>query len=148
MKKIILLVLALILTACTSSATTEFDKNLAKWQAAKITHYRYSLSVGCFCAFMDQMPVNIEMKDGEIVSVTSTNGNAITATDDLYEILQSYAGMDMLFNQVKAASENADKVEVTYNPTNGFPTSITIDLIEEAVDDELYITVGDFKVLE
>ncbi len=148
MKKIILLVLTLILTACTSSAATEFDKNLAKWQAAKITHYSYSLSVSCFCAFMDQMPVKIEMKDGEIVSVTVTNGNVITSTDDLYLILKSYAGMDMLFNQVKAASENADKVEVTYNPSNGFPTSIAIDQIEDAVDDELYITVGDFKILE
>lgn len=148
MKKIILLVLTLILIACSSKASTEFDKNLAKWQAAKITHYSYSLSVSCFCAFMDQMPVAIEMKDGEIVSITSTNGEVITSTNDLYSILKSYAGMDMLFNQVKAALESADKVEVTYNPDNGFPTSIAIDQIEGAVDDELYITLGDFKVLE
>ena len=148
MKKTILLFLIFVLAACSSAAQTDFDKNLAKWQAANITHYRYSLNVGCFCPFMDQMPVTIEMKDGKIVSFTSPGGAPITPEDSLYQILQSYAGMDMLFNQAKLALENADKVEVAYNPENGFPTTLNIDVSEQISDDETYITVGDFEILK
>jgi hypothetical protein len=148
MKKIILLVLTVILTACSGRASTEFDKNLAKWQDAKVTHYRYTLFIGCFCAFTEDMPVTIEVNNGEIVSITSTNGNAINPGDAPYESVKYYADMDLLFNQLKDSLDKADKVEMTYDPTYGFPTSIAIDQVEQAVDDELYITVDNFEILK
>ena len=148
MKKIILLVLALILTACSASASTEFDKNLVKWQDANIAHYRYDIFVSCFCAFRDDMPMIIEVNNGEIVSITSAKGNIITPSDSLYEVVKNYAGMDALFTQLKDASAEADKVEVTYDPTYGFPAILAIDQIEQAMDDELYITVDNFEILK
>jgi hypothetical protein len=30
---------------------TEFEKNRQTWQDSGITHYRFSLNIGCFCAF-------------------------------------------------------------------------------------------------
>ncbi|HMX18065.1 MAG TPA: DUF6174 domain-containing protein [Anaerolineales bacterium] len=148
MKKLILLLLALILTACSAGTLNEFDKNLAKWEAAKITHYRYDVAIGCFCAFRDDMPMTIEINNGEIVSITSVKGNIITPSDDLYDVVKSYAGMEALFEQLKGAFEDADRVEVIYDTVNGYPTSIAIDQIEAAVDDELYISVENFEVLK
>lgn len=148
MKKITLLILAFILSACSIRATTEFDKNLTKWQNAKVTHYRYNLFIGCFCAFTEEMPVTIEVNNGEIVSITSIKGNVINPDDVPYESVKYYADMSQLFDQLKDSLDQADKVEVTYDPTYGFPTSIAIDQIKQAMDDELYITVDNFKILE
>jgi hypothetical protein len=49
---------------------------------------------------------------------------------------------------LKTASEEADEVVVVYDTTYGFPTSITIDQIKEATDDELYVTVENFEILQ
>ena len=56
--------------------------------------------------------------------------------------------MDTLFTQLKDALTEADKVEVTYDPTYGFPAILAIDQIEQAMDDELYITVDNFEILK
>jgi hypothetical protein len=87
MKKITLLILALILTACSAGATTDFDKNLAKWNDANISHYRYQLFIGCFCPFAGDMPLTIEVKDGEIVSMTRFDGTPISETDPSYAFM-------------------------------------------------------------
>ena len=94
------------------------------------------------------MPMTVEINNGEIVSITSAKGNIITPSDSLYEVVKNYAGMDALFTQLKDASAEADKVEVTYDPTYGFPTILAIDQIEQAMDDELYITVDNFEILK
>jgi hypothetical protein len=148
MKKIILAALTLILTACSFTASRAYEQNLSKWQDAKINHYRYSLSVGCFCAFREEMPVTVEVLDGEIVSITSVKGTLIDSTDPSYSTIEYYATIDRLFSQLKSALDEADEVATTYDPIYGFPTSISIDQIKQAVDDELFITVDHFEILK
>ncbi len=148
MKKIIFAVLTIILTACSFTASSEYDQNLGKWQDAKITHYRYTLSIGCFCAFRGDMPVTVEVSNGEVVSIISATGAAIDSADPSYSSIEYYATMDRLFTQLKSALDEADEVAAVYNSTYGFPTSVSIDQIKEAVDDELFITVENFEVLE
>jgi len=150
MKKIILLTLSLILAACSfgSAAGSEFDKNKALWEDANISHYRYVLSVSCFCVFMDEMPVTIEVKDDQVVSITSVKGTLIDSSDTvLYPVVQPYATIDNLFEQLKSAQAEAEEVSVVYDTTYGYPSSIAIDQIKQAVDDELYLTVESFEVL-
>jgi hypothetical protein len=148
MKKFILAALTIILTACSFTASREYGQNLSKWQDAKINHYRYALSIGCFCPFRDVMPVTVEVLNGEIVSITSVKGSLIDSTDPSYATIESYATIDRLFTQLKSALDEADEVATTYDSTYGFPTSISIDQIKQAVDDELFITVDHFEVLK
>ena len=68
MKKILLLVLSLLLVAC--STASEYDQNLNKWQDADVAHYQFDLFIGCFCPFRDMMPLTIEVQNGEVVSIT------------------------------------------------------------------------------
>jgi hypothetical protein len=147
MKKIILFTLTLLLAACSASTPNEFEKNQALWDDANISHYRYTLSLSCFCAFMDDMPLTIEVQNDQIVSITSGKGTAVDATNPSYSIFESYIPMENLFAELKSALEEADEVTVTYDATYGFPTSIAIDQIKEATDDELWITVENFEVL-
>ncbi len=149
MKKIILLALALILTACSAGVSSEFDKNLTKWDDANIAHYRYTLFIGCFCAFMNDVPLTIEGKDGEVISMTTANGTLVSPTDSFYDVYESYSTIDRIFLKLEAdLAGAADEVAVTYDSTYGFPVSINIDQIKEAIDDELSLQISDFEVLE
>ena len=148
MKKIILVMLALILAACSAGSTSDFDKNLAKWSGANISHYRYQLFIGCFCPFGGDMPLTIEVKDGEVVSMTRSDGTAVNSTDPSYDIFESYATIDRVFLKLEAdQSGDADEVIATFDSNYGFPANVAVDNIKEAIDDEISYQVSEFEVL-
>ena len=149
MKKIILLLVAFILTACSFDAHSEVDTNRQTWQNSGITHYRFTLFIGCFCPFRDQMPITIEVQNGEVISMTASDGTLIPETDPGYENFTRYATMDRIFTTLEAGlSGDADEVTVTYDPIHGFPSEIYFDYIKDAVDDELSLTISDFEALK
>lgn len=152
MKKLLFLftLMALVLTACAagfaSGSQTEIGQNKEKWQDANISHYRYNLHISCFCVFVENMPLVIEVQDGEVVSMEFQNGNEIDPS--LLELFERYATIDRLFAELEAGLNGAaDKVTVEYDATYGFPTKAEIDIEEMAIDDELYLTISDFEPL-
>src|ERR1700752_1798003 len=148
MKILILLiaVASLALAACagaTASANqnqSELDDNQQKWQDANISHYRYNLSISCFCVFTQDMPLIIEVQDGKVVSMEYASGNEIDAGSREY--FQRFETIDKVFEQLqKDISGKADEVVVTYNATYGFPDEVKIDYVLEATDDEIWLTI-------
>ena len=149
MKKLILLTFIIILTACSLNTTSELRENRTKWEDANITHYRYSVFIGCFCAFRNDMPLTIEVKDGTPVSITTTDGTVVDATHPFYEIYVSYVTIDSIMLNLEAdLAGDADEVIVTYDPTYGYPTRVSIDYIKDAVDDELSYEITNFEILK
>ena len=158
MKKLLLVVLALVLSACSSVANagqpkSELDLAREKWQAANISHYRFNLFISCFCIFNENMPLVIEVNNGEVVSMEYQNGNEIDP--QFLELFNRYATIDKLFEGLASGFDfagddqgAAEKVTVEYDATYGFPTKIDIDFIEQAIDDELYLTISDFEPLQ
>jgi hypothetical protein len=150
MKKITVLFLVLILTACAPSAETgtELSRNQQKWQDANVSHYSMQLSVTCFCPVAGVMPMTVEIQDGEVVSLVDVNGDAISVTDPLNDLIQKYVTIDRIFAELASASvQEAERLEVAYDPTYGFPTEVTIDFVEQVADDELYLSVTGFEPL-
>lgn len=151
MKKLILIVMTLILAGCAAMGNalgnqSEIEQNKDKWQDAGISHYRYNLFISCFCIFVENMPLVIEVQDGEVLSMEYQNGNEIDPS--LLELFNKYATIDRIFAEVEAGLNGAaDNVVVKYDPTYGFPTEVTIDVEEQAADDELYLTISDFEEL-
>lgn len=152
MKKLLFIftLMALVLSACAAAAVsggqTEIGQNQQKWQDANISHYRYHLSISCFCVFVENMPLIIEVEDGKMVSMEFHNGKEIDPS--LLELFNKYATIDQIFAELEAGQNGAaDEVTVKYDPTYGFPTEATIDVVKEATDDELYLTISDFEVL-
>lgn len=157
MKKLLLFVLAIVLSACTTIANagepkSEVEQARDKWQAASISHYRFELFISCFCVFNEDMPLLIEVKDGAIVSMEFKSGKEIDP--QLLELFQRYDTIDKLFDGIESGFDfegddqgPADKVTVEYDATYGFPTRIDIDFIEQAIDDELYLSVSGFEAL-
>ena len=149
MKKIIFSLLAIALAACTAQQGSEFTRNRDKWQAAGIQNYRFNLMMVCFCAFSDQMPLTVEVRDGAVVSMTASQGSEVVPTDPYFDLFSQYSTIDKLFADLEInLNGGADEVIVTYDPTHGYPTQISYDFIKEAVDDELSLTISGFEVLE
>ncbi len=149
MKKFLLILLAVLVTGCASlvgQASSNGDPALEKWQNANISHYRYELAIGCFCIFSQDMPLVIEVKDGQVASMAYKNGKEIDAAN--LEVFQRYDTIDKIFAEIeKARSEGADTVTVTYDETHGFPKEVTIDFEQQAADEEIYLTISNFEVL-
>ena len=149
MKKLILLTLIVILTACSAAAPSEFERNRQTWQDSGVTHYRFSLHIGCFCVFSDKMPITVEVQNGEVISMTYPDGTLVAETDPNYEIFSQHATIERLFSELEAGlSGDAEEVTVTYDSSRGFPAEIYFDYIKAAVDDELGLSVSNLKVLE
>ena len=146
MKKIILIILVFVLSACSLGANGALKTNQAKWKNSGITHYRFDLFIGCFCAFRDKMPLHIEVQDGEVVSMTYTDGTP-APTDD--QFFNSFATLDRIFlDLTTGTASKADEVKVEYDPTYGYPTTVNVDQIKAAMDDEYALTVSNFEVMK
>jgi hypothetical protein len=103
--------------------------------------YAYTLNVGCFCPYVG--PLRITVQDDAVVDVRQLDpredqGNVETLINEWARTLAE------LEAEVDRARREADKVEVEYDPVFGFPTSISIDWIRDAVDDEISYTVSDY----
>lgn len=151
MKKLIFIVMTLILAGCAAMGSalgnqSEIEQNKEKWQDAGISHYRYNLFISCFCVFNEDMPLIIEVQDGEVVSMEFQSGKEIDPS--LLELFEKYATIDRVLAEVEAGLNGAaDNVVVKYDPTYGFPTEVTIDFEQQAADDELYLTLSNFEEL-
>jgi hypothetical protein len=138
--------MALVLAACSVGSRSEVQRNQQKWQDAGVSHYRYDLFVGCFCVFSQDMPLVIEVKDGQVVSMKYQSGKEIDAGSR--EIFDKYATIDRLFTELETnIYGKADEVTVTYDPIYGFPAKVNVDFIKNAVDDELALTISNFEKL-
>ena len=155
MKKLVILIsaLALILAACASATASanqnqsELDQNQQKWQDSNISHYRYNVAISCFCVFSQDMPLIIEVQDGQVVSMEFASGNEIDSANREY--FARFETIDKLFEQLrKDIGGEADEVVVTYDATYGFPEEVKIDYVLEATDDELWLTISDFEPLQ
>lgn len=152
MKKLLLVLMTLVLAACSAVAgasgnQSEIEQNKEKWQDANISHYRYNLHLSCFCVFVENMPLVIEVQDGEVVSMEFENGAEIDPAIR-QELFDKYATIDRIFAELEAGLNGAaDKVTIEYDATYGFPTKADIDFVEEAIDDELYLSISDFEAL-
>ena len=146
MKKLLFIFIALVLAACSMGSQTEIERNKEKWQGAGITHYRFDLTLGCFCVFSQDMPLVIEVQDGEVVSMEYQSGNEIDAANR--ELFEKYATIDRIFSELETDINGAaDEVVVSYDATYGFPEQATIDFVKNATDDELYVTISGFEKL-
>ena len=147
MRKILFVLLALVVTGCASlvgQASGEGGPE-EKWQDANISHYRYELGISCFCIFAQDMPLVIEVQDGEVVSMEYKSGKEIDPAD--MQLFQRFDTIDKIFAELEKAETEAERLEVAYDEKYGFPTQITIDQAVQAADDELYLTIANFEVL-
>ncbi len=147
MKNIIifLTLAALLLSSCSILPNRDFNSASLRWQNSNVSHYRYNLSVGCFCGFTDRMPLTIEVSNGAAQSMVFSDGTPVPQEQRQY--FDRYSTIDSLFSFTGESLHKADEVKVAYDPTYGFPSNVQIDFYKNAVDDELALSVTDFQPL-
>lgn len=138
-------VLVLTLSACGGGST--FQQNQNKWKSQNIDHYRYTIAVSCFCPFAF-VEVTYEVQNGEVVnqSIQTSPENPVDE-EQVNEFYQPYNTIEKVFDYVGEAVRDADDITIEYNSTYGFPTDVSIDWIELAADDEIYLTLSNFEPL-
>jgi hypothetical protein len=142
---IFIILLVAFLTSCSSQNREAYEKNLALWESKAIQHYRFNLKVGCNCPWYSLMPLKVEVKNGEMLSMVASNGGDITPFQDTFRPRGTVEG---LFDTVYAAMiRGAYKLEIKYDGTYGFPASTVIDQSRMMTDDAIGYYVTDFEVL-
>jgi uncharacterized protein DUF6174 len=137
--------LAVLVAACSPLANSELARNRETWQVANVRDYRFELSVVCFCGFTQKMPLAIEVRGGQVVSMTYNDGTPVEEQERA--LFQRYETIDALFDYTAGAMSDADEIHVGYDPTYGYPASLQIDFIKNAADDELSLLVQGFEPL-
>lgn len=138
-------VLAIVFYAC--SGGSEFQQNQKKWDVQNIDHYRFTVAVSCFCPFAG-VKVTYEVLNGQVLneSVQSTLDEQID-TALVSDFYQPYNTIDKVFVYVDEAIKEADETTIEYDPTYGFPNTVSVDWIKQAVDDEMYLSLSNFEEL-
>jgi hypothetical protein len=145
--KMIFLFSALVLTLSACGGGSAFQQNQDKWEGQNISHYRFTVAVSCFCPFAN-LEVTYEVQNGQVVSqsVHSSPDNPIDEAQ-VSDFYRSYNTIEKVFGYVDGAIKDADETTVEYDPTYGFPATVSVDWIKQAVDDEMYLTLSNFEIL-
>lgn len=136
----------LVLTACGDGllASTRLVTSLraarARWESRGIDSYELTVRRLCFCGFVE--PVRVKVADGAIVSRTVVSTGEPVPT--LYA--SYYPDVPGLFAIVEEAAKDADEVDTQFDATYGYPTEISIDWMENAVDDEVTYLAETFTI--
>jgi hypothetical protein len=116
----------------TDADTVAYDQ----WQSVGPSSYRFTVAVQCFCPVAK--PVEVTVRDGEVVSLKPEPpefwSDAMVPIPELFQLVGSLRG-------------SADVVDVSYDGALGYPTTIAVDRITEAVDDEVAYVVTDLTPL-
>lgn len=125
-------------------ASRELERHRSLWEEQAVDDYRYVASRGCFCPVELVAPVIVEVRDGRVTSRTYKDSGEPVA--EMHA--ERWPPIEGVFDIVQdALDEDADSISVEYDRERGFPTSISIDYMQEAADEELTYEAGEFEPL-
>ena len=141
-----LVTLAVLLAACSflpgaslsprDLALRDLAVHQAQWQSKGPASYSFTITRQCFCP---SDPLDVVVVDGVATKVTVA-GKAPTE----FQVTGVPLTIQALFALVAAQDEAAD-MTVEWDAGFGYPTSVQVDPIENAIDDEFGYTITNFK---
>jgi hypothetical protein len=130
--------LALLLVSCSitepgrGADRAELARNRLKWESARLHDYEYDYQLLCFCSQEATEPVHVVVR-GDRISAVTRSRDGLPAVNDF----GTWPTVADLFDHVQRLIDTkADRLEVTYDPTYGYPRSIVVDVYLMAADDE------------
>ena len=118
----------------------ELARNRDRWASTHPASYRYTWSNGCFCPQSATGPFIVTVR-GDTVQLEPKKPGHLEPMDSLKP------GIDDAFTTAAQALDRADEVTIEYDPTYGYPASIVIDWVKDAVDDEESLTISDLTAI-
>lgn len=122
------------------SERERLEAHRAQWRSQGVDSYQFILQRLCFCAG-GTSPATVVVRNRQRLSVTVVEtGEPIP---EMYA--QYYLTVDELFDFIgDAISRKAHRIDVTYDASYGYPTKISIDYLEFAVDEEMAFEASSF----
>jgi hypothetical protein len=130
------------LVGCARSPLEQRADDLAmarvRWQAAAISSYDFDFARSCFCTVEALGPVTIRVRDGHFASLVSRDSG--TPVDTV--LFAQFLTIERVFESTRQLLDAGPaSFTASYDPTFGFPITVTVDPIAQAVDDELSYSV-------
>jgi hypothetical protein len=119
--------------AMAATAQARLRRATALWAAQHLHNYSMRVTVGCFCPPAARRPTTITVRGGR------PHGSKYFANE-----VQTIPEMFQLIRRA-LADPSAGPTTVTYDTHRGFPRTVAIDPLKNAVDDELRWTVDRFR---
>ena len=114
-----------------------------KWRQDKPANYNMTLVRTCVCFPGASGSVEIVVREGVVISRYYTS-NGMSVFTDFYAV---FPHVDGLFEKIKSAIlAHVGKIEVNYDDSLGYPTSIYIDSDKGKDGDEFRYTVTKFEL--
>lgn len=110
-----------------------------RWKSQGFTDYQITVDRSCFCVREATGEVYMVVRNAAVAYRTYVStGQPVAA-----QWAELFPDIPGLFRVIEDAIHDADDLVVRYHPRLGYPESISIDFVVNAIDDEVaYTTVG------
>ena len=126
------------------SAQQVLNTHLAQWKKTRSEKYVYEFRRNCFCPPDYRKPVIIRVNKNEVMDARFKDSNKPLPSG----LKGNRRTIDSLFQAIQdAINRKAYSIKVKYNQQYGYPESIAVDYHKMMSDEELYLSVKDFKPL-
>ena len=130
-----------VLTTQEADLRTSLAMAQTTWQARKPSAYEFTIEVRCYCPGIARVPPSFRVVDGEPSPVK------LEAQSEY--VYKSYNTIDKLFVAIdRSLSRGQYNSAVQYDERLGFPVVADLDPRRETADDELFLRVSGFRVIE
>ena len=118
-------------------AQRELDGNWDRFERSAPQSYSYIVRITCECPAEVTRPVVVWVDRGSVEFLFyEDDGRPVPLS-----IADSFPSVEQLFDAIQdAIDRNADSVDVEYDFTYGYPTSVYIDYDRRVADEELSVT--------
>lgn len=142
--------LLLAVVSCSITATTgrsseelELARNRQRWVSAGIHDYEFDFQRICFCLPEATESVHIVVRQDVVTSVVRTRDGQPASVR-----VTAWPRVDELFGDVQQRlDQRAERLDVRYDPTYGYPRSVVVDIVLQAADDEYSLTADNLRRL-
>ena len=126
-----------------SDDALELMRNRQRWASAGMHDYEFDFRRSCYCPPELTEEVHIVVRNDAIVSVVRTRDGLRASTQ-----LTVWPRADELFADVEQRlAQGAERLDVQYDPTYGYPRAIVADVVLMMADDEYALTAGNLRRL-
>ena len=103
-----------------------------QWESSGIVDYDYVGAWSCFCPEAYRAATQVTVRSGKVTGVGSADPDI-----DTIPMPERFLSVEELFALVQdAITENAARIEVSYDETYGYPVELFIDHDERMADEE------------
>lgn len=125
-------------TACGGNPAAEARAEAQQlWEADGPDDYRY---VWRTSAMVGETRLAVEVRDGAVVGVDPLQVAWRMLDDESLTV-------EGIFAELEEIQQEADAVDVVYDPELGYPRSVSVDAIETAIDDEYEFFIEELRPL-